>query len=90
MIYYDPSYSPHRPERKSGYSIGGELMVFEGVYFRYGLNKGVTQAHLAKVGNGMGYGLGIVFPKLTLDATYYRSMTPLYSESKMGSMTISF
>jgi hypothetical protein len=90
LLYFDPSYRPSVDTSKYGQAMAAELMIFQGFYIRYGLNRNVTQPHLGTFGRGIGYGAGFNFPRLSLDFSIYRTMAPVYTNGKVYSMTILF
>ena len=90
LLYYDPSYTPNLPQSKFGQAMAAELMVFQGFYVRYGINRNVIQANLGEYGRGIGYGGGFIFPKLSIDFSIYRTMTPQWSSGKLISATLMF
>ncbi len=77
LIYLDPHYAPNAPGSHFGYENGVELTPFKDLFLRAGMFRASNIPELQNArGHGVGYGVGWVGPKLSLDYGLKRTLDP--------------
>ncbi len=73
QIYFDPFYSPNYPYgKKAGYSLGVEISFMTDFYLRVGKFQNAEVVYLNTRGEGFGYGIGWIGPKVNFDYSLSR------------------
>ena len=68
QIYFDPFYSPSYPYgNKAGFSLGAEISLLADFYLRAGKFVSAEIAHLNTRGDGFGFGIGWIGPRVNFD-----------------------
>jgi len=72
-VYLDPFYSPSYPYgKKAGYSLGVEFGLLADFYLRIGKFVNAEVSYLDTRGDGFGYGLGWIGPRMNIDFSIHR------------------
>jgi hypothetical protein len=80
LLYFDPHYVPDLPDtQKYGHEMGVEVVVASDIFLRAGTYRNSTVPFLNLRGNGMGYGIGYIAPKLSIDFGITRNVEPFQS-----------
>lgn len=92
MIYVDPHFrlSTSFKDPLIGHEIGAEFPIFKDLYFRMG---GFRAGQISEIGgraNGVGYGVGWVAPRLSLDFSVEHLLVPVDQVSHTTGMTVYF
>ena len=73
MFFLDPLYSPsYSAGPKAGFSAGVELALLSDFYFRVGKFVDAEVSYLNTRGNGYGFGLGWIGPRINFDYALHR------------------
>jgi hypothetical protein len=88
ILYFDPHLAPNDVESSYGYELGAELPLMGDLYIRGGVNRNSFQPHLGTYGDGHSIGIGVVFPRLSLDAAMIKSKEPIRTNNWTVSITI--
>lgn len=90
LAYVDPHYVPNKPGSAFGYEAGIEIPLFRDLFIRAGKSENSMQPHIATYGDGYGMGFGWIFPRLSIDAAFSRTVNPVQTDNRMISFTISY
>ncbi len=81
LLYLDPHWMPSLPQDKArwGYQTGLEFPFFSELFLRMGIFKNSMIPYQAQLGDGYGFGLGWLAPRLSVDYAFSRVTQPLSS-----------
>ncbi|MBS1962273.1 MAG: hypothetical protein JST04_08665 [Bdellovibrionales bacterium] len=88
FLYVDPHVTPSKPGDTFGWEAGFELPLMSDLFLRGGMNKNSFQPALGGYGHGHAFGLGMAFPRISLDLAVTRTYEPARTNSLLFSVTI--
>lgn len=92
FVYFDPHLAPNIPGQPSfGYESGLELTPMTDLFFRFGKfrNSNIPELYNAR-GDGYGFGVGWIGPRISLDYGLKRVLTPVSNNTQNFGMTVFF
>ena len=91
MIYVDPHYAPSViAGDEFGHELGFEIPFVSDFFFRIGNFRNANVPWLNLRGKGYALGAGWIGPRLSLDASYHRTLEPLLATTYNFGMTVYF
>ncbi len=77
LVYLDPHYVPDLAADRFGHSIGIEFVMMRDLFLRIGNYRNANVPHLNLRGDGYGFGLGWVAPRISIDYGISRTVDPV-------------